>query len=113
MKETVILMVLVALGLAACTPRVSLEYCLGRKEAVEHVAALSKSELVAGLTMNEVRAILREEPSEVAEVKGTDGLITWKYYLPRECEADLHILAPTTELVFIHGRLMNWRSFVR
>lgn len=113
MKKAVILMVLVALGLAACVPRVPTQNCLMRKELVEHVAAISKSELLAGLTMNEVRAILREEPSEVIQVKGTDGLITWKYYLSRECEAELNTLAPTTELVFINGKLMNWRSFVK
>ena len=113
MKKTVILMVVAALGLAACAPRVPTQNCLMRKEMVEHVAAISKSELTAGLTMDEVRAILRTEPSEVISVKGTDGLITWKYYLSRECEADLNTLAPSTELIFLQGRLLKWRSYAK
>ena len=86
--------------------------CQKRQQQVERVASLAGQELRVGLTTQEVRALLGE-PVEIVTAKGLGGFTFWKYYLLQDCRAYLGLQAPTTELVFLDGKLVKWTTFVR
>jgi outer membrane protein assembly factor BamE (lipoprotein component of BamABCDE complex) len=112
MKRFTVLLVGGALLLSACASAALNQDCLKRKAKVEQVAALANSKLQVGFTAQEVRAALGE-PDEIIGVKGSGGLVAWKYYLYQNCRARLGMIAPETELIFLDNRLVKWSSHVR
>jgi hypothetical protein len=112
MRKIVALLVAGALGISACASAGLTKDCQARKNRMEQVAAIAAAELSPGLTTMQVRAILRQEPDEIITGRGLEGLETWRYYLFPDCKAHLGLTAPTTELIFLQGKLLKWKSFV-
>jgi hypothetical protein len=110
MKRIIILLTTWVLLLAACASPGVRQDCLHRKNLVEEVAGKS-ARLQQGLKTQEVRALLGE-PNEIVAAKGVGKLTIWKYFLVDKCK-DLGMIAPTTELFFIEGRLADWQTYVR
>jgi hypothetical protein len=112
MRRFMVLLVGGSLLLSACASAALNRDCLERKARVERVAALADSKLQVGFTAQEVRTLLGE-PDEIIGVRGTGGLIAWKYYLYQDCRARLGMIAPETELIFLDNRLVKWASHLR
>jgi hypothetical protein len=112
MKRCMVLLVGGALLLSACASAALNQDCLKRKARVEQVAALADTKLQVGFTEQDVRAVLGE-PDEIVGVRGSGGLIAWKYYLYQDCRATLGMVAPETELIFLDHRLVKWSSHLR
>lgn len=111
MKTLMILLVVSALTLAACATGQFRGDCQARRKKAEMVAALADTRLTPGLTTMEVRAILGQEPDEILTIHGTEPLETWRYFLLADCKARWGMTAPTTELFFLNGKLLKWKSF--
>jgi hypothetical protein len=111
MAKIISALLAIALSLTACASPGFRSDCLARKKKADRVVAIADAELSAGLTMDQVRATLGQEPNEIITEKGLPGLETWKYYVVTTCKASLGITAPTTELIFFQGRLSKWRSY--
>jgi hypothetical protein len=105
MRPTITLTILAALALTACAP-LSQE-CFERQKKVEYVAANADQSLRRGMSLAEVRAILGE-PDDRIVYSGAASPETWKYQVYEDCRRHLGISAPTTELIFRHGRLNLW-----
>jgi hypothetical protein len=112
MRRFIVVLVCGSLLLSACAGAAFNQDCLKRKANVEKVAALADSKLQVGFTVQDVRALLGE-PDEIIGVRGSGGLIAWKYYLYQDCRARLGMIAPETELIFLDGRLVKWSSHIR
>ncbi len=111
LKTLMILLAVSALTLAACATGQFRGDCQARRKKAEMVAALADTRLTPGLTTMEVRAILGQEPDEILTIHGTEPLETWRYFLLADCKARLGMTAPTTELFFLNGKLLKWKSF--
>jgi hypothetical protein len=77
----------------------------GQKAARE--AAGARQPLHRGMSPREVKAILGE-PDDVTVYTGAQGSERWQYYHYPDCAPHLTTKAPTTELVFVNGRLAKW-----
>jgi hypothetical protein len=73
----------------------------------ERAASPARSELRVGLTTREVRALLGE-PDDLIISSGERAPERWKYYHSPDCAPQLAPSTPTTELVFVGGRLQKW-----
>jgi hypothetical protein len=73
----------------------------------ERVASPAARELRVGLTTREVRAMLGE-PDDLIIYSGEGAPERWKYYHCPDCAPQLAPSTPTTELVFVGGRLQKW-----
>jgi hypothetical protein len=111
LKTLMTLLVVSALTLAGCATGQFSSDCQARRKKAERVAALADTRLTPGLTTLEVRAILGQEPDEILTIRGTEPLETWRYFLLADCKARLGMTAPTTELLFLNGKLLKWKSF--
>ena len=80
--------------------------CEVRQAQVAPVASLALNQLKIGMSTEEVREILGE-PTETRIY--TDGSQTWKYAMYPDCVKHQSIGAPTTELKFLGGILLEWR----
>lgn len=80
--------------------------CEVRQAQVAPVAYLALNQLKIGMNTQEVRDILGE-PTETRAY--TDGSQTWKYAMYSDCVKHQSIGAPTTELKFLGGILLEWR----
>jgi hypothetical protein len=97
---------------AACASPALRRDCLARKEKVEHVAAMAKTNLSKGLSTQQVRALLGE-PDEIISAKKVGDFDIWRYYVYPDCLAQLGIQTPETKLFFINGYLLNWQTFMK
>jgi hypothetical protein len=80
---------------------------LGGQPQAERMAPPAGSELRVGLTTREVRALLGE-PDDLIIYSGEGAQERWKYYHGPDCAPQLAPSTPTTELVFVGGRLQKW-----
>jgi outer membrane protein assembly factor BamE (lipoprotein component of BamABCDE complex) len=91
-------------GASKATPPVDL-----RGQKATRPAAASRQALHRGMSFDEVKAVLGE-PDDVTVYTGTHASERWQYYHYPECAPHLTTKAPTTELVFVNGRLARWLS---
>jgi len=111
MKKILVLLCACILSLAACASPGLKRDCLERKSKAEQVAGQA-ARLFKGLSTMEVRALLGE-PDEIVTAKGVGELEIWKYYLWEDCRTHLGMVAPTTELYFVKGLLLDWQTYVK
>jgi outer membrane protein assembly factor BamE (lipoprotein component of BamABCDE complex) len=112
MRKSIVLLMLGSLLTSACAGPGLRRDCLERKQQVDRGATLAGSELQVGLTTQQVRALVGE-PVEILAAREPRGLEAWKYYLFQDCQAQLGMTAPVTELIFLDGHLVKWRTYVK
>jgi hypothetical protein len=78
-----------------------------RGQKIAREAATARQALHRGMSPGEVKAILGE-PDDVLVYAGTNGTERWRYCHYPDCAPHLTTKAPTTELVFVNGRLARW-----
>jgi hypothetical protein len=110
MKMVVVLLVTVALWMTACAIPGLRQDCLARQQRAQRVATIAAQELKPGWTAQEVHSALGE-PDEVVAARGLGEFDIWKYYLLADCQAQIGLSAPETDLFFLGGNLVRWTTF--
>ncbi len=83
--------------------------CLQRQKTAQYVANVANTQLYMGMTREAAHRVLGD-PTETIRYAGKEA---WKYYVWEDCQLHQGISAPTTEAVFVDGRLQMWLTYGR
>jgi len=109
-KQIGTLLLLGFLFLAACATLRQVEQGELRQKPASQGAVVANRELRPGMSAREVKAILGE-PDDLMIYSGDGAPERWKYYHYPDCAPHPGTSAPTTELVFVNGRLQKWLRY--